>query len=118
MPDVVSIPLCLVLTIIIEFGVLWLIKVRDNRLWGSILINIVTNLSLNIFLTQVVKKMPNSDTFYIWILIGLEIVVVLLEGLLYQIFKKDSKNYLYSLIANGVSAILGSGIVALISLFF
>lgn len=116
MPDIVTILLCLLLTIGIEFLSLWFLKVRDIRLWGSIIINVVTNVSLNLFLIYVIKKMPIDDILYVLILVGLEVVIIIVEGLLYQIFKKDIKNFLYSAIANGISATLGTLIVYLISL--
>ena len=118
MRDVAMLITCCLLTVVMEFAFLYIIRIRDRRLWLSIPMNIVTNLSLNIFLIYfLMKKMPNTSIFYWLIVLGLEVVVVLVEGAFYQVVKKDKKNLLYSLLANLISGIYGSLILSLIFYF-
>ena len=117
MRDVAIIICSCILTVVMEWLFFFLIKIRDRRLWLSIPINIITNLSFNIFLTYVLKKMPQTDILFWLIVIGLEVVIVFVEGGLYQLIKKDPKNLLYSLIANAITAVYGTLIINLIFYF-
>ncbi len=100
----------IVLTVVIEFVALYLLKVRDKRLRYSVIINILTNLTLNSFLSYV-----NILWLYIVLLAIGEIIVVLVETFYYNLIKKDEKNWQYSLIANLSSFLIGS---SLFYLFF
>ena len=102
------------LTISMELVTLYLLKVRDERLWFSIIINLGTNALLNSVLGLINPYI--SLTIYIVLVIVFEICIVGIEGLFYQLIKKDKKNFLYSLIANAVSGIIGTGIGLLISI--
>ena len=117
MRDVAIIIVSVIITIILEWLVFFVAGIRDKRLWLSIPINVVTNLSFNIFVTYVLKKMPQTDILFWLSIVGLEIAIVFIEAFLYQLIKKDRKNLLYSLIANTISAILGTLILNLIFYF-
>lgn len=98
-----------------ELVTLYLLKVRDQRLWFSIIINLCTNALLNSILGLINPYIELP--LYIVLAILFEICIVGIEGLFYQLITKDKKNFLYSLIANAVSGILGTGIGLLISIF-
>lgn len=118
MRDIAIIISSLLLTVILEWLFFYIIKIRDKRLWLSIPINIVTNLSFNLFLTFfLTKKMSQTDILFWLIVVGLEILIVLVEGGLYQLIKKDIRNLLYSLIANAITALYGTLIINLIFYF-
>ena len=96
------------ITVVLEWLFLFIAKVRDRRLWLSIPMNIVTNVSFNIFLNYGLKKMPVNDILFWVIIVLLECLIVLVEGGFYQLIKKDKYNLLFSLIANAITAIYGS----------
>ena len=102
------------LTASMELVILYLLKVRDKRLWFSIPINIGTNLLLNSSLAL----LRGLDSFiYYTILVAFELLVVIIEALFYQLIKRDNKNYLYSLFANLVSGLIGSLLVYFLFIF-
>ena len=102
----------LILTIVIELVILWLIKANKKILITSIIINIITNLSLNIFLYY--YYFDNITMYWITI-IGLELLVFIIEGLTYYLVNKDIRlSFKYSLFANGGSFLIG----LIISLIF
>ncbi len=103
--EIAMILLAVSLTVLMEFVTLYLLKVRDERLYFSMPINIGTNLLLNSTLSLLYWA---SDWLYYLVIVIGEIIVVIIEALLYQLIKKDNKNYLYSFIANAVSGVLGS----------
>ena len=99
-------------TMAIELVVLYFAKVRDKRLWFSLIINLLTNLLLNSLLSLV-----TIDWLYILLLVIGEILVFLIEWLLYNLIQKDKKNWLYSLLANSISFVIGSSLLYLLFLF-
>ena len=109
--EIITLLSACLLTVILEFITLYLLKVRDSRLYFSIPINIGTNLLLNCLLSF--SKVPY---YYLFLVIG-EIIVIIVEALFYQLIKKDKKNYLYSLIANLISGICGSLLINLLFTF-
>lgn len=100
------------LTMTIELIVLEICKVKDERLWLSLLFNFGTNLLLNGALSLCSTKW----LYYFFVIIG-EILVFLIEWFFLNLIKKDNKNWLYSLIMNTTSFLLGSGIVYLLFSF-
>ena len=110
MKDVIKLLTAIVLTVVIELIALFLLKVRDKRLRYSVIINILTNMMINSFLSYV-----DILWLYILLLAIAEIIVVVLETYYYNLIKKDEKNWQYSLIANFSSFIIGS---SLFYLFF
>lgn len=99
------------LTMSIELVVLYLFKVRDKRLWFSLLINLLTNLLLN----SCLSFLDTSFLYVLFLIIG-EILVFLVEWFFYELLVKDEKNWLYSLSANLSSFIFGSLIINLLFL--
>lgn len=91
----------LILTILIEGIVILIIKKNFVLLIYSIIINIITNVSLNLIVNQFV----NSELWkYIVVVAALEIVILFVEALIYNIkIKKFKKALLLSLILNLIS---------------
>lgn len=108
MKETIKLLTAVILTVVIEIVVLYLLKIRDKRLRYSIIINILTNLLLNSLLSFV-----GISWLYIVLLVIGEIIVFLIEWLLYNLIKKDEKNWLYSLSANLCSFLLGGGLIYL-----
>lgn len=95
----------LILTILIEGIVILIIKKNFVFLIYSIIINIITNVSLNLIVNQFV----NSELWkYIVVVAALEIVILFVEALIYNIkIKKYTKALLLSLILNLASLSFG-----------
>ena len=93
--------IALILTILIELGVLWLLmERRRNVLVLSVVINVLTNVPINI----VVMHLGYST---MTVLIG-ELLVFIVEALWYLIFIRDIKKaVVYSFLCNAVSFLLG-----------
>ena len=93
------------LTILIEGIVVLIIKKNFVFLIYSIIINIITNVSLNLIVNQFV----NSELWkYIIVVVTLEIAVLFVEALIYNIkIKKYTKALLLSLILNLASLSFG-----------
>ena len=91
----------LTLTILIELGVLWLLLERRRKvLVLSVVINVLTNVPLNLVVMQVGYSTKT-------VLIG-ELTVLVVEALWYLIFIKDlRKASIYSLLCNAVSFLTG-----------
>lgn len=96
----------LFLTIFIEIVVLLLFKERRPKvLFGSISVNVVTNLSLNLVLLAL--KNANIFWYIIYLIIG-EVLVLFIEWLFYYLLIKDKKrSFFYSFYCNSISFILG-----------
>ena len=95
----------LILTILIEGIVIIIIKKNFVFLIYSIIIKIITNVSLNLIVNQFV----NSELWeYIVVVAALEIVILFVEALIYNIkIKKFKKALLLSLILNLTSFSFG-----------
>lgn len=98
----------LIVTILIEMGVLLLLgEKRRKVLLASVIINILTNIPLNLYLLYVGNGWST-------LLIG-ELLVVLMEALWYDLFIKNLYHAaIYSLLCNAISFLTG----ALIQLVF
>jgi hypothetical protein len=98
----------LLLTIIIEFIIALLLKVKDKLdLINVLLVNILTNpllVSISLYI-----NIKHSLLLKNILIIPLEIIVVLVEGFIYKKYLKYNKinPYLLSLILNGSSFLLG-----------
>lgn len=92
----------LILTILIEMGVLWLLlgERRKIILCASVVVNCLTNVPLNLFLIFI---------SYGWTEIAIgEITVLILETLWYYIFTKEWKrSAAYSFFCNAISFLSG-----------
>lgn len=88
-------------TIVIELLVLWSLRERRaDVLWSSVMVNILTNVPLNLFVTYV------SDS--IMVIIVAEVLVVLAEALWYWYFVgRWRKALIYSSLCNGFSLTVG-----------
>lgn len=103
--------IALVLTILIELGVLLLLGERQKRiLWSSVMINVLTNVPLNLFLF-----IFGAD--YMAVIVG-EIVVVVVEALWYYVFlRKWKKALVYSVLCNVISFLSGLLLLLLFMMF-
>ena len=101
----------LVATIVIEWGVLLLLGERRRKvLMGSVVMNVLTNLPLNLFAVYV-------DEGWMTVVVG-EALVVLIEALCYKrLVGEWQQAWIYSLLCNVVSFLAGE-LFVLISLFF
>lgn len=93
--------IALTLTILIELGVLWLLMERRRKVLAlSVVINVLTNVPLNLVVMHVGYSTMT-------VLIG-ELLVFIVEALWYLIFIKDiRKASIYSLLCNAVSFLIG-----------
>ena len=103
--------LALILTILIEFVVLLLLRKRRRRvLASSVVINILTNVPLNLFVIYV-------DSSVKTIILG-ELLVVVIEALWYFLFLHNlSRAFIYSSLCNAISFLTGLLAELLIALF-
>ena len=103
-----SLILTLVSTVIIELGVLWMLRERRaDVLTSSMAVNILTNIPLNIFIIYV----SGSWTAFV---IG-EVLVLIVETLWYRYFVGEWRRaFIYSFLCNAISFLIG----ALVQLFF
>ncbi len=106
MNSLLKILINLFLTIFIEIIVLLLFKERRLKvLFGSICINVVTNLSLNLILLAL--RNTNIIWYIVCLIVG-EVLVLFLEWLYYYLLIKDKKrSFFYSFYCNSISFILG-----------
>ena len=93
--------LALVLTILIELVVLLLLRERRGLVLGSsVVINVLTNVPLNLFVTYV-------DSSVVAIVLG-ELLVVAIETLWYYLFLRNlSRAFIYSFLCNAISFLIG-----------
>lgn len=91
----------LILTILIEYGVLWMLLERRKKvLLSSIAVNVLTNVPLNLYLYF-------NDDRNGTILIG-EVVVFLVEAVWYWFFTRNLKQAaIYSFLCNAISFLIG-----------
>ena len=103
--------LALILTILIEFVVLLLLRERRRPvLASSVVINILTNVPLNLFVIYV-------DSSVKTIILG-ELLVVVIEALWYFLFLHNlSRAFIYSSLCNAISFLMGLLAELLIALF-
>ena len=104
----------LVLTVVIEAALAFLFGVRTRYGQGIVLlVNVITNPLLNAVLTVVSFYL--SPAAYYWFLVPLELLVVLAEGRIYRSMLQNRMNpYLFSLLLNAGSYLIGSGILKII----
>lgn len=101
MESVAPILLALLATIMIEVAVLLLLgEKRRKVLLASVVINVITNVPLNI-----IAQYVGLST--VGVIIG-ELIVVAVEALWYYLFvKKVSQAMVYSLLCNAISFLVG-----------
>ena len=93
--------IALLLTILIELGVLLLMGERQKRiLWLSVVVNVLTNVPLNLSLFYL-----EADDMTV--IVG-ELVVVVVEALwYYAALRKWKKSLIYSVLCNAISFLSG-----------
>lgn len=93
--------LALIPTILIELAVLLLLRERSAKvLTASVVINILTNVPLNLYVNYVSNSL-------LTILCG-EILVVVVETLWYYLFLSNlSRSFIYSFLCNTISFLTG-----------
>lgn len=101
----------LVATIVIELGVLLFLGERRRRvLIGSVVMNVLTNVPLNLFALYAVAGWNT-------VIIG-EALVVLIEALCYKkLLGEWQKAWVYSLLCNAISFLTGELFVLMFLLF-
>ena len=103
--------LALVPTILIELAVLLLLREQRKLVLGSsVIINILTNIPLNLFVIYI-----NSSIMTI--VLG-ELLVVVVEALCYYLFLRAlSRVFIYSFLCNAISFLTGL-LIQLLIVFF
>ena len=103
--------LALVPTILIELVVLLLLRERSRLvLCASVVINIPTNIPLNLFIIYI-------DSSFMSIFMG-ELLVIVVEALWYYLFLRVmSRAFIYSFLCNAISFLIGL-LVQLLIVFF
>ena len=91
----------LVPTILIELAVLLFLRERRRRvLAASVVINILTNVLLNLYVNCINGSLP--------VIICGEVLVVLIEALWYYLFIRNLRqSFVYSFLCNAISFLLG-----------
>ena len=91
----------LISTIVIELGVLYLLKERRKKvLLSSVIINILTNVPLNMFVLFINGSLRS-------VLIG-EVIVLVVETIWYRMFVGNmGRAFFYSALCNAISFLLG-----------
>lgn len=91
----------LIPTILIEWGVLWLLLERRRKvLLSSIAVNVLTNIPLNLYVIYI-------DGNFGTILIG-EVIVFLIEAMWYLYFTHNLRQaVIYSFLCNAISFLIG-----------
>lgn len=103
--------IALVPTILVEFIVLLLLRERSRLVLGSsVVINILTNIPLNLFVIYI-------DGSVVTMVLG-ELLVFAIEALWYFLFVHNlSRAFVYSLLCNAISFLTGFLVQLLIVLF-
>ena len=99
----------LLATIVIEYGVLrLLLEKRSKVLWASVIINIVTNVPLNIYVNTTHAAMID--------ILLCELLIIVIETLWYQLFGCNIRQAaVYGVLCNAISFLIGL-LIQLISL--
>ena len=109
------------MTIAIELGIALLFGLRSRRVFRFIVIvNIITQVALNIFLSVLNYHMGFMMFVVFYVLF--EIIVFIIEAIVYVAFLKNEvsklKLIIYAFVANLVSIILGMALAFWIPWFF
>jgi len=101
MPVELELLLALVLTVQIELGVLVLLRERKANVLGlSVIINVLTNMSLNLWLSL-------YDASFLDVLVA-EVVIILIETLAYRCVVSSLRQaFIYSVLCNAISFLTG-----------
>ena len=107
--EVLNLIIRIVLTLAIELGLFYLFRLYTKR---NFMVVIIVNLITQIFLNVAVNiSLYNSGSLSaLFLLFGLEFIILIVEFIAYQILLKDKKRWtiiLYPILANILSFILG-----------
>ena len=93
-------------TILIELGVLWLLgETRRKVLWSSVVVNTLTNVPLNLWLSG--DWSGGLNEWMLAVVIG-EVLVVIVEAVWYWWFVREVKRaVVYSVLCNAISFLIG-----------
>ena len=93
--------IAITLTVLIELGVLWLLMERRGKVLAlSVVINVLTNVPLNLYVMHVGYSTK--------VILTGELLVFIVEALWYLIFIRDIKKaVVYSFLCNAVSFLSG-----------
>lgn len=93
--------LALIPTILVELVVLLLLRERRKRvLASSVVVNVITNVPLNLYVYFIGNTIPT-------LLLG-EVIVILVETLWYYVFIRElSRSFTYSILCNAISFLTG-----------
>ena len=108
---IVILLLALVPTILIELGVLQLLREKRKKvLWSSVIINVFTNVPLNLYVMFI-------DESFTTILLA-ELLIILVEAAWYWLFvRRLSQAFIYSTLCNAISFLTGLLFVLLLQIF-
>ena len=108
---IVILLLALVPTILIELGVLLLLREKRKKvLWSSVIINVFTNVPLNLYVTFV-------DESFTTVFLA-ELLIILVEAAWYWLFvRRLSQAFIYSALCNAISFLTGLLFVLLLQIF-
>jgi hypothetical protein len=108
---IVILLLALVPTILIELGVLQLLREKRKKvLWSSVVINVFTNVPLNLYVMFI-------DESFTTILLA-ELLIILVEAAWYWLFvRRLSQAFIYSTLCNAISFLTGLLFVLLLQIF-
>lgn len=99
---------CLILTIVIELIVGLILSIRNKKdIFSIIIVNVITNPI--VVLSQSILRIKTNYTIEVIGIIILEILVVLVEGLIYKkVLKyKELNPFIFSLLLNSSSFFIG-----------
>ena len=113
MPFEIGLPIALVLTVLIELGILVLLREkRANVLGLSVIINMLTNLSLNLWLYLY------DDASLLELLVA-EVFIILIEALAYRcVVSSLRQSFIYSVLCNVISFLSGILLELLFAILF
>ena len=119
--EIISLVARIILTILLEIGIAWLFGFREKRMLRFItLINIITQIVLNVWLNIVNYQSGSLSFTFMYVL--LEIAVFAMEAVVYALAfqrisdqpQKRGKAVGYAFVANAVSFAVGMGLAHLI----
>ncbi|MBR4387633.1 MAG: hypothetical protein IKT00_00410 [Prevotella sp.] len=97
-------------TILIELVVLWLLgETRRKVLWSSVVVNTLTNVPLNLWLSETPRAplFRGEEGWMLAVAIG-EVLVVIVETIWYWWFVREVKRaVVYSVLCNAISFLTG-----------
>lgn len=114
--EIINLIVRIILTLVIEIGLFFLMRLYTKRNFNVVLLtNLLTQIFLNIMVN--IRLFNSGSLSAIILLFSLEVLILIFEALVYQVFLKDKNRIiivLYSIIANALSFGCGLYIFGLI----